>query len=260
MFSLRIKLFLAILLASALLIISLLTLAQWNFERGFGDYLERQQVQRLENIAAALANDYRPDQIWNEQDLRRQDRRPPDFRREPPASLEQPPQPDAPDEFRRGPPPPHNGRLFLLDNRKQVLVGRFDSTQDNLLQPIQVNGEIVGYVGQQRHRGPQEMLDKEFAKHQSEHLLLLAGLAGMVSLLVAFPLASLLVKRIERLLRQIQALSKGEFSARTEVRGGDELSQLALHLNALGQTLQQNADTHRTMVADISHELRTPIR
>ena len=55
MFSLRLKLFLAMLLASILLTISLLGSMQWSFTRGFGAYLREQQQLRLASIAEELA-------------------------------------------------------------------------------------------------------------------------------------------------------------------------------------------------------------
>lgn len=262
MFSLRIKLFLALLLASVLLIISLLGLMQWSFERGFGDYLQQQQAKRLESIAKELAAVYLRDGNWDAVDMERLERI--DRRRDGPRSGFAPREPDDfpagnPPDFDRPPPrPPLNG-FFILDSQQQVLAGRFDPKADNLLQPITVSDLTIGYAGQRRHQGPQDFIDKEFARHQSRHFLSIAALAAVVSLLVAYPLSTLLVRRIQRLLQHIQALSKGDFSATTAIRGHDELSQLALHLNALGMTLQQNAQSHRTMVADISHELRTPI-
>ncbi len=259
MFSLRIKIFLAMLLASVLLIISLLGLMQWSFEEGFGDYIQQQQAQRLTSFASELATRYERQGNWRGIRLERPGRRdttPPDLQPEKYNEFEPMPR-ELDKDFER--PPWPRGSLFLLDRQHKHLAGRYNPAADNLLQPISVNDNVVGYVGQPRHKGPQEFLDKEFARHQSSHFLSIALLAALVSLLVAYPLATLLVRRIGRLLAHIQALSRGDYTATTRVQGHDELSQLAQHLNALGQTLQQNTQAHRTMVADISHELRTPI-
>ena len=64
MFSLRIKLFLAMLLASILLTISLLGSMQWSFTRGFGAYLREQQQLRLASIAEELAEHYATTGNW----------------------------------------------------------------------------------------------------------------------------------------------------------------------------------------------------
>lgn len=241
MFSLRIKLFLAMLLASILLITSLLVFMQWSFRSGFGDFLRQQQQQRLTLAADELAEHFRLTGSWSNVDSRML-RRP----------LPRPP--EAPPHLK--PPRTH---FFVLNGQKQVEIGRHDPDADNVLVPIRIDDRVVGYVGERVRTGPQDFMERRFAEHQSRHLLFVALLAGLVSLVVAYPVASIMVARIQALLAHIRRLSKGELSARTPVRGSDELSQLALHLNSLGQTLQQNAQAHRTLVADISHELRTPI-
>lgn len=247
MFSLRIKLFLAILLASVLLIAGLLGLMQWSFTTGFDHYLRQQQQQRLKSIAEDLADHFAESGHWNDID-------PEQLRRK---RKQGRPDADGPERF--GPPPHPRHGPFVLDAHQQPVLGHMNPRDEHVLLPIQVDGRVVGYVGERIRKGPQDFMERKFAEHQSRHFILFGALAIAVSLLVAFPLASMLVRRIQRLLAHIQQLSKGDFTATTRIQGRDELSQLALHLNALGQTLQQNAQSHRTLVADISHELRTPI-
>ncbi|MEZ5508335.1 MAG: ATP-binding protein [Gammaproteobacteria bacterium] len=244
MFSLRIKLFLAMLLTSGLLIASLLAFMQWSFRSGFGDFLRQQQQQRLTLAADELAEHFRLTGGWSDVDLRLL-RRP----------LPRPPEAPAHAPHRQ-PPRTH---FFVLNAHRQAAIGRYDPGADNVLEPIRVDDRVVGFVGERVRNGPQDFMERRFAEHQSRHLLFVALLAGLISLVVAYPVASIMVARIQALLAHIRQLSKGELSARTPVKGSDELSQLALHLNSLGQTLQQNAQAHRTLVADISHELRTPI-
>lgn len=243
MFSLRIKLFLAILLASILLIVSLLGMMQWSFTRGFGDYLRLQQQQRLEAVAEDLAEHFAENGHWDDIDPKQMRHR---RWREKPAH-----------DHHDRPPPRH--LPFILDDARKPVMGHFNPRDEHLLIPIRLDDHIVGYVGERIRKGPQDFMERRFAEHQSRHFLLFGLLAVVVSLLVAFPMAGLLVNRIRQLLTHIRQLSQGNFTSTTPVKGRDELSQLAVHLNDLGQTLQQNAQSHRTLVADISHELRTPV-
>lgn len=248
MFSLRIKLFLAILLASILLIAGLLGLMQWSFTQGFGDYLRELQQQRLVTVAGELAEHFATNGNWDGVD-------PGDMHhRHPPR---RPPPPNA--SGHEPPPRPPRHTPFLMDEHKTLRVGRFDPQVEHIIQPITLDGRVIGYVGERVRKGPQDFMERKFAEHQSRHFLLFGLLAIAVSLVVAFPLATRLVNRIRHLLDHIRQLSKGDFATTTAVKGQDELSQLAIHLNALGQTLQHNAQSHRTLVADVSHELRTPI-
>lgn len=71
---------------------------------------------------------------------------------------------------------------------------------------------------------------------QSAWLLPLFGIAGMVfGILVTHRILGPLV----RIRRQIDALTRGEYDARCELRSGDELQDLADGLNGLGEALQR---------------------
>jgi two-component system sensor histidine kinase BaeS len=54
-------------------------------------------------------------------------------------------------------------------------------------------------------------------------------------------------------------LSSGNYQYRAKLKQKDELGQLAIDLNHLGKTLQQNQTSRQQWIADISHELRTPL-
>jgi two-component system sensor histidine kinase BaeS len=89
-------------------------------------------------------------------------------------------------------------------------------------------------------------------------LIAAAGVA-----LVAF-LGTLLLSR--RVLRPIgtltgasRRLAAGDLTERVPVRGHDELSVLATSFNSMAESLQASKEQQRNMVADIAHELRTPL-
>lgn len=54
-------------------------------------------------------------------------------------------------------------------------------------------------------------------------------------------------------------IDTGDLSERTGLRGRDEISRLSTRLDELLATLEQSLRTQRQLVADASHELRTPI-
>jgi two-component system sensor histidine kinase BaeS len=57
----------------------------------------------------------------------------------------------------------------------------------------------------------------------------------------------------------MRALNSGDFNVKVNVKGNDELSSLSLNFNDLATTLEQNEHSRNTWLANISHELRTPI-
>jgi two-component system sensor histidine kinase MprB len=77
-------------------------------------------------------------------------------------------------------------------------------------------------------------------------------LAAIVSRRAVAPLRRLTVTT-ERIV------ATGDLSARTEERGRDEISRLSIRLDELLESLDTSLRTQRQLVADASHELRTPI-
>jgi two-component system, OmpR family, sensor histidine kinase BaeS len=80
-------------------------------------------------------------------------------------------------------------------------------------------------------------------------LLLLAVLRGLRGL--AFPLRDL--------IEAAGRVETGDLSGRVEVRGPRELRALARAFNAMLERLRSNETARRRLLADVTHELRTPI-
>jgi signal transduction histidine kinase len=80
---------------------------------------------------------------------------------------------------------------------------------------------------------------------------------------VAMIVGGLLFRSITAPLRQLTAASKaiaqGDLSARADVRGQDEVAQLANSFNEMAESLTQMERARRNQTADIAHELRTPL-
>ena len=277
MFSLRNKLFLAFLLSSLLLVVGMVTLFQWSFDRGFVKYINQLEQKRLETLAPALETYFANTGSWSdlgrddlEQLLSRQ-RNPrrvfheprPDLSMPPPGDpgFSPPPDEPPPDGRRDGMGPGHPGppSVFILDANRNPVIGTYHGNDDTLLQPLKQGDRLIGYAGVEHTKVPKEILDRQFAANQSHNFIYIALIALLVSALVAFPLASFLVQRIRKLLAHIQELSRGNYDHRIQLQGQDELNLLAAHLNDLGAALHNSVQSRRAMVADISHELRTPI-
>ncbi len=64
-FSIKYKVFLAILLANVLLASAMFGLSLWNIKRGFIDYLNQAEAQKLEPLSQALAEEYNSQQGWD---------------------------------------------------------------------------------------------------------------------------------------------------------------------------------------------------
>lgn len=90
-----------------------------------------------------------------------------------------------------------------------------------------------------------------------------ALLAGIVAASLALVLGSVLFMQIIRPLRRLlvatQGIASGDLSQRVQVKGQDEISQVATTFNHMAETLQRYDTERRNMIGDIAHDLRTPL-
>lgn len=95
----------------------------------------------------------------------------------------------------------------------------------------------------------------------ARHLGFFAALAvvGLVVALGAYPLARRLTRRLEETRRGVEAFGAGDLAARVTVRGRDEIAALAQSFNAAAERIQSLVDSERRLVANASHELRSPL-
>jgi two-component system, OmpR family, sensor kinase len=77
--------------------------------------------------------------------------------------------------------------------------------------------------------------------------------------LAAYPVARRLTRRLEQLREGVDALGEGDLGARVPVRGHDEVASLAERFNLAAGRIEQLVDTHKTLLANASHELRSPL-
>ncbi len=66
-------------------------------------------------------------------------------------------------------------------------------------------------------------------------------------------------RKLERLQRGVESLGAGDFSARVAVEGHDEVARLARSFNSAAGRIEQLMKAHKSLLANASHELRTPV-
>jgi two-component system sensor histidine kinase MprB len=100
--------------------------------------------------------------------------------------------------------------------------------------------------------------------NELSRLLLILGVVGIVGIALAAALGALVARAalapIARFTRRTETLAGGlNLSERLPDGGRDELGRLAASFNAMLDALQHSVESQRNLVADASHELRTPI-
>ena len=90
--------------------------------------------------------------------------------------------------------------------------------------------------------------------------VLLALLAVAISVgLAALPVVARLTHRLERLRRGVERWGSGDLAARVPVRGRDEIAAVSASFNQAADRVQALLAAHRALLANASHELRSPL-
>jgi signal transduction histidine kinase len=88
-------------------------------------------------------------------------------------------------------------------------------------------------------------------------------LGGILAIAIAFLLTFLLSRPIlapvKALIGAVRQFGKGDFSKRVDCKDKSEIGELAQSFNTMADNLERNEKLRRNMVADVAHELRTPL-
>ena len=91
------------------------------------------------------------------------------------------------------------------------------------------------------------------------NLWLPALIIFLVGFVMIYILVNSIVSRVQKLNNATQAIAKGKFDINIEVKGKDEISQLALGFNKMAEDLKVSDASKRDFVSNAAHELRSPM-
>ena len=89
--------------------------------------------------------------------------------------------------------------------------------------------------------------------------LWMLGLVGVAVALGVFPIIRRLLKRLDVLQHSVQRFGEGDLSARVPVQGHDEVADLSRQFNAAAERIETLVQSHKSLLANASHELRSPL-
>ena len=126
--------------------------------------------------------------------------------------------------------------------------------------PVIVSGSRVGTVVVAAASGSLLTAEEKHLRHSLDTLHLAAGGAAVLAgLVIAFLLAEGLSRPLRRIRGAAERLEQGDLEARVAPSGDDEVQAVARALNRLAETLEHEEELRKTSVADLAHELRTPV-
>jgi histidine kinase len=122
----------------------------------------------------------------------------------------------------------------------------------------QGQGGGQGYGGGQGPGMMQELFTG-FRDGVFEALAWAALAAVIVAVLISLMFSQRILRPLQAMMQASQHIADGHYEERVEVRGADELGQLASRFNRMADKLEQVESMRRQLIGDVSHELRTPL-
>ena len=151
-----------------------------------------------------------------------------------------------------------NSRLAAGETvkRNDTLDGFFSEKQRTYTTPIRTaDGKTVGYVMTSTMRNDMDTLLEAMIK-----TIVMSTLWLMLAALIAvYFITEKLVSPLRAMSRAAKEFASGRFDVRVPVSGDDEVAQLAAAFNNMAASLGRSEETRRLFLANISHDLRTPM-
>lgn len=99
----------------------------------------------------------------------------------------------------------------------------------------------------------------EYLSDIQSQLILLTILVSLIVGVFVFFISGIIIEPIKSILRVIQKMSNGHLNQRIEVKGHNELYQLASAFNDMAEKLETVDTSRQEFVSNVSHELKTPL-
>ncbi len=128
--------------------------------------------------------------------------------------------------------------------------------------PIVVDGREVGRLivlppGSQGARLPRA--EVAFLEQTQRTLLTIALLAVALGIVMSIITTRTITSPLKKLAEAARSVGAREFHHRVEVEGPEEVAAVAHAFNEMAAALEASEERQRQMLADIAHELRTPL-
>lgn len=248
--SLSTRLFLAVLAVASAAVIAAGVASHRSFQHGFLGYLNRLATERMESALPRLAAAYGRNGSW-------------DFLREEPRQWI-----DimvrADEDRRQGLPPVSDLtgaflRVTLLDEDHRFVIGYHGYSESRIERPVEVGGRRVGWLSLTPFQTVTEGGAVRFERAQLQARWMIVAAAIVLAAAIAWWLSRAVLRPVRAVARATHELAGGDYTKRVPELGDDEVGRLSRDFNHLAATLERNEAMRRGFMADVAHELRTPL-
>jgi len=151
--------------------------------------------------------------------------------------------------------------IVVADSQKQLVGEHYASNTTATPRQIEWDEQIMGvlYVKPVPAAEPYFAAPQRLFETTARSLLWGVALAIVIALILTFFLSGRISSPIANLARAARQLGRGYLSQRIQFRGTGEVKDLAEAFNSMATDLEHAEQLRRNLVADVAHELRTPL-
>jgi signal transduction histidine kinase len=162
------------------------------------------------------------------------------------------------------------GRRIILTNNEDVVVadsddtllgGQYTTDTPGRPMPPVIGTETIGTL----HISHEQLPDINRAALQITYntigrFFLWGGLLAIaIAILLTFLLSRRILAPVKAITSAARQFGRGDFSQRVDFQGKGEVGEMAQSFNSMAENLEHTELLRRNMVADVAHELRTPL-
>jgi signal transduction histidine kinase len=126
--------------------------------------------------------------------------------------------------------------------------------------PVFSSARIVSTDGRIITPGPPPSLaNTNFIDSVNRALGFAALAAGIAAFILVIILSGTILKPVRALTRAARQLERGDLSQRVQMRGRDEIGELAHAFDVMVDSLERSERLRRQLLSNVAHELRTPL-
>ncbi len=136
------------------------------------------------------------------------------------------------------------------------LGGMFDDTHLVAAEPVMVKGQLAGVIFAAE---PTSLSFKSYVLDVIRMFLFASLMALAIGFIIIYLFTVNLIRPLKEMSKATKSYAMGDFSPRVEVSGSGELSELTSAFNRMATSLATQESSRRSFVANVSHELKTPM-
>jgi signal transduction histidine kinase len=157
-------------------------------------------------------------------------------------------------------------RFLLIDGDEIIFDtnpdGIFINNPENITKfgsPVIVNGKQVGTFLVASMMGILNESQNIYLARVNRTLIWVGAIAILLVFLVAIWQSKSIIQPLREMAVASRLLAKGDYNQRVQVQRNDELGDMSKSFNLMATELAQQAALRRQLMADVAHELRTPL-